>query len=77
MGYVTCIVIFAVLFLWKKSKRVLEMARKIKPDYKQHYETILAKDKDLHKVQASDFLCYFSDLIIKYSNLLETKVGDK
>ncbi|MGD6870606.1 hypothetical protein ACQCU1_00275 [Sutcliffiella horikoshii] len=53
------------------------MARKIKPDYKQHYETILAKNEDLHKVQASDFLCYFSDLIIKYSNSLESKVGNK
>jgi hypothetical protein len=77
MGYVPASSYLRCFFCGKKSKRVLEMARKIKPDYKQHYETILAKDKDLHKVQASDFLCYFSDLIIKYSNLLETKVGDK
>lgn len=46
-----------------------------KHDYNEYYETMLARKEDLHKIKAADFLSYYSDLIIKYSDSLETKVG--
>jgi hypothetical protein len=46
-------------------------------DYNQHYEKILATKEELEKIKASDFLQYFSDLIIKYSNQIEDKMKCK
>ncbi|WP_176483794.1 hypothetical protein [Bacillus sp. FJAT-45066] len=50
------------------------MKKNIQLDYNQHYETVLATKEDLEKIKANDFLHYFSDLIIKYSNQMEDKM---
>jgi hypothetical protein len=50
------------------------MRRNIQVDYNQHYKSVLATEEDLNKVKASDFLHYFSDLIIKYSNQIEQQL---
>jgi predicted solute-binding protein len=57
------------------SKRVIvKMKKNTQVDYNQHYESVLATEEDLEKVKASDFLHYFSDLIIKYSHQIELQL---
>jgi hypothetical protein len=56
---------------------VLGMKKNIQIDYNQHYESVLTTNEDLEKIKASDFLHYFSDLIIKYSNQIEEKIRNK
>ncbi|MFT4414521.1 hypothetical protein ACLM5H_11745 [Fredinandcohnia humi] len=53
------------------------MKENLELDYNQHYDKILATKEELKKIKASDFLQYFSDLIIKYSNQLEDKIKCK
>lgn len=40
-------------------------------DYNAHYDSLLVTKEDTGKIKASDFLHYFSELIIKYSNDIE------
>jgi len=47
------------------------MKNNIQIDYNEHYESVLTTKEDLEKVKASDFVHYFTDLIIKYSNQIE------
>lgn len=53
------------------------MKKNIQIDYNQHYESVLTTEEDLEKVKASDFLHYFSDLIIKYSPQIEMNLKSK
>lgn len=53
------------------------MKKNIQLDYNQHYEKVLATKEDLEKIKATDFLHYFSDLIIKYSNQVEDKMKSR
>lgn len=53
------------------------MKENLELDYNQHYEKVLATKEDLEKIKASDFLHYFSDLIIKYSNEIEHRMKSK
>jgi hypothetical protein len=53
------------------------MKKNIQLDYNQHYESVLTNEEDLEKVKASDFLHYFSDLIIKHSNQIEKLLRSK
>ena len=53
------------------------MKKNIQLDYNQHYKTVLATKEDLKKIKANDFLHYFSDLIIKYSNQMEDKMKSR
>ena len=53
------------------------MKENLELDYNKHYEKILATKEELAKIKASDFLHYFSDLIIKYSNQIEEKMKCK
>lgn len=53
------------------------MKKNIQIDYNQHYETALVSQEDMEKIKASDFLHYFSDLIIKYSSQIENKMKNK
>ncbi|WP_096271307.1 hypothetical protein [Paucisalibacillus globulus] len=46
-------------------------------DYTKHYESVLATKDDMEKIKASDFLHYFSELIIKYSNQIENKMKNR
>lgn len=62
--------------LYSLIERKVHMSKSIIHDYNQHYETTLAKKEDLHKIKAADFMSYFSNLIIKYANKLEEKVGN-
>lgn len=43
-------------------------------DYNAYYETILSPEDDEGKLNASDFIDYFSELIIKHSATLEKKI---
>ncbi|WP_026561602.1 hypothetical protein [Bacillus sp. J37] len=43
-------------------------------DYNTHYASILAIEKDHGKINASDFLSYISELIVKHSETIEMKV---
>ncbi|MTW88377.1 hypothetical protein F3157_22650 [Virgibacillus dakarensis] len=49
----------------KKNKDLL--------DYNAYYESILSTEDDVGKVNASDFIEHFSELIIKHSATLENK----
>lgn len=42
-------------------------------NYNAYYETILSPEDDERKLNASDFIDYFSELIIKHSATLEKK----
>ena len=42
-------------------------------DYNAYYESILSTEEDEGKLNASDFIDYFSELIIKHSVTLEEK----
>jgi hypothetical protein len=53
------------------------MKNNIQFDYHQHYEKVLARREDLEKIKASDFLHYFSELIIKHSNQIEDKMKSR
>lgn len=53
------------------------MKKHIQVDYNQHYDSVLAVEEDLEKVKASDFLHCFAELIIKYSNQIETNLRSK
>ena len=46
-------------------------------DYNQHYEKVLATKEDLVQIKASDFLHYYADLIVKYSNQMENKMKSR
>jgi hypothetical protein len=53
------------------------MKTNIQLDYNQHYKSVLATKEDLEKIKAIDFLHYFSDLVIKYSNQIEDKMKSR
>jgi hypothetical protein len=53
------------------------MKKNIQVDYNQHYKAALMGKGDLEKIKASDFLHYFSDLIIKHSHQLEINLKSK
>lgn len=53
------------------------MKKNIQIDYNQYYETALVRQEDLEKIKATDFLHYFSDLIIKYSSQIENQIKSK
>lgn len=50
------------------------MKNKMQLDYNQHYAKLLATENDLKEIKATDFLNYFGELIIKYSNQMEDKM---
>ena len=50
------------------------MNKEVQLDYNQHYKNKLATKEELEKIRASDFLHFYSELIIKYSNQLEEKL---
>lgn len=43
------------------------MKRENSTDYNTHYESILSIKKDQGKINASDFIHYISELIVKHS----------
>lgn len=53
------------------------MKKHIQLECNQHYKSVLATKEDLEKIKATDFLYYFSDLIIKYSNQIEDKMKSR
>ncbi|SEP61739.1 hypothetical protein SAMN05216232_0366 [Virgibacillus subterraneus] len=53
------------------------MKKNIQLDYKQHYAKALATEDELKEIKAIDFLNYFGELIIKYSNQMENKMKSK
>ncbi|MBT2683370.1 hypothetical protein [Bacillus sp. ISL-37] len=53
------------------------MKESLQLDYNQHYEKVLATNEESEKIKAADFLHYFSDLIIKYSNQIEDKMKSR
>ncbi|NRD77384.1 hypothetical protein HPT25_07710 [Bacillus sp. BRMEA1] len=50
------------------------MKKENSTDYNAHYASILSLEKEQGKINASDFLDYFSELIIKHSKTLEIKI---
>ncbi|NRG34422.1 hypothetical protein [Niallia circulans] len=54
--------------------RTIYMKKEKTYDYNAHYDSIFATEKDQAIINAADFLGYFSELIIKNSKTLETKI---
>lgn len=51
------------------------MNKKANLDYKKEIEMQLATKDEKEKKNASEFLGYLSDLILKYTNLLEEEIS--
>lgn len=49
------------------------MKNKNELNYNEHYESILSIEKDQGKINAYDFINFFSELVIKHSATIENK----